>query len=212
MSEQGDDELRERIEKALESSSFRAMSPAETEAFLAEVNRRAVLHEAESAAAGKRFVSEENDKDEIAKWHDNARNVTADTLARFVRELAENYHHDYGTIVHACAAAMMAAFSAVNKSPCGGITGFQASCLFWMLAKNLMHMDGPARLLRFEDALYPQYERRWREIDSKTWAWMQEQARAKLAARGGAHPHVVAHWQSIADGNVPFGLEVSDAT
>lgn len=79
-----------------------------------------------------RKLDEEKDKDVIDAWKEEARHIEVDELDGFVRKLITGYEHDYGTICHAVHAAMMAAFSSVNKSPTGGISGFQASCVGWV--------------------------------------------------------------------------------
>ena len=40
------------------------------------------------------------------------------------------------------------------------------------------------------------------------WRWLQDEAKKKLEGTTSAHPEVLAHWQSIVDGRVPFGFTV----
>lgn len=157
-----------------------------------------------------RAITEENDKALLDEWKADAGKVTVDDLPAFIRKLTTEYQHDYGTIVHACHAAMLAALSAVNKGPQGGITGFQASCLGWMLIEDMLGIpkDTPARLINFDDLLFPQYEPRFRSIPASVWQWLKERAAGNLKASPHAHPAVIAHWRSIVDGHVPFGLQV----
>lgn len=65
--------------------------------------------------------------------------------------------------------------------------------------------------------LYPQYEYKFtgRTISSDTWAALQKSAKENLEEdekneNYRAHPRVIAHWKSIADGKVPFGYTVKD--
>lgn len=70
------------------------------------------------------------------EWYKEAKKQTVETLPEFVRHLTEDYSHDYGTICHAVAAAGIAAMYAVDNSPTGGITGFQAGCIMWKVIRE----------------------------------------------------------------------------
>lgn len=149
-------------------------------------------------------------------WYEEARKITPETLPAFIKKLAEDYTHDYGTVCHAVAAAAIAGAQAINHSPSGGITGFQASCVMWEFIQKWMHLDGqPLQLVRYDNMLYPQYDHDFEKtITAETWKYLQEKAHEHLAATAGdgagagAHSDVVAHWKSIADGNVPFGYSI----
>ncbi len=160
-------------------------------------------------------LSEEQDRDILDEWKKEAGLVDSpDALARFVSHLTEDYGHDYGTIIHAMAAAMNAAMSAVNKSASGGITGFQASCLGWMMIQKLfMVSEGePLRLVHYENMLYPQYEDKFaKTISKETWEYLQKKANEFLNDKPtGAAPSVTAHMESIRNGSVPFGYTVEE--
>jgi len=146
------------------------------------------------------------------QWYKEAREMTIDKLTDFVKKLTENYDHDYGTICHAVAASSIAAACAVDHSPTGGITGFQASCIMWEFVRNWMSYDTPLRLVKYEDMLYPQYEYRFQKtIHPDTAKWLKEQAVNKLKEYGeNASPNVVSHWKNVAEGNLPFGYNLSD--
>jgi hypothetical protein len=160
----------------------------------------------ETTMTEKREITEESGAHKA--WYEEARKVTAETLPAFVAHLLNDYHHDYGTICHAVAAAALAGAMAVEHDPAqGGITGFQAGAVMWEFLRVWDRIDCPARLVKYEDLLYPQYDERFREISASTWKWAQERA-ASLLAGGGAHPAVRAHWESIVGGTVPFGLRV----
>lgn len=145
------------------------------------------------------------------QWYEEAREMTVEGLPAFIDKLTTAYQHDYGTICHACAAGAVAAASAINKSPSGGITGFQAGAIMWEFMRHWNHVEGPARLLDYNDLLFPQMEYKFRSISPDTWKDVQEKAQANLAnGKDHVHPDVLAHWQSIAGGAVPFGLQVSE--
>lgn len=153
----------------------------------------------------------ETKHDELAltkEWQEEARKQTLDTLPAFLMKLAK-VDHDYGTICRAIAAAAVGAAHAMNRTPRGGITGFQASCVTWDFLEHWGHIEPPATITRYGDMLYPQNEERFRTISKDTWEHLQTEARKLIAERDGhAHPAVRAHWQTIADGTVPFGYSV----
>lgn len=142
------------------------------------------------------------------EWLPEAKKQTLETLPVFLNKLMGDYEHDYGTIVHAIAAGMQATFSAMNNHSQGGITGFQAGCLMWEVLQNSFHIEAPARLLDYKDMLYPQHESRFTQISQETWKQVQEMASENLKNTEHAAPSVVAHWESIASGVVPFGLKL----
>jgi len=144
------------------------------------------------------------------EWYAEAREMTLEKLPEFLRKLTEDYGHDYGTICHACAAAAVGAAWAVERSPEGGITGFQAGAIFWEFWKHWLHEDGPARILKYSEALYPQYESLFTTISPDSLAWLKEQATKKLADGEKAADAVLEHWRFLANGGVPFGLRVED--
>lgn len=146
-------------------------------------------------------------------WQERAKGATLETLPEFLREITEDYKHDYGTICVAIGAAAVAAAWAVEKTPQGGITGFQAGAVTWEFLRgwnSSMIGDCGARIQKFDDLLFPQYVERFTSIGSDTWQKLQEKAAENLKDKTHAHPEVLAHWASIADGNVPFGLRISD--
>lgn len=150
------------------------------------------------------------------EWYKEAKTTTIKTLPKFIKKLS-GYHHDYGTICHAIAAASLAAGHAIDHSKHGGITGFQASCVMWEYIQKWMQMENkPLRLVEYENMLYPQYRYRFCTISKETWAWLQKEAKEKLKHNSKqdkqvkAHSDVVAYWQSIVDGQVPFGYTIED--
>lgn len=148
------------------------------------------------------------------EWYKRAYNMKPNDFPEFFREPTEDYEHDYGTVCHAMAAIGLAAMWAFNKSEGarGGITGFQAGCVMWEVIRHMNYEDNKCglRLLNMDDLLYPQYEHRFRSVSSDTWKAVQKEAQKRLSEIGTAHPDVIAHWKSIVNGKIPFGLRVED--
>ena len=156
-------------------------------------------------------VVTEEDKETIESWAKRAKKT--ESVDAFIDNLITEYKHDYGTIVHATFAAMMAGMHRINNSEQGGITGFQASCLGWLLIREFFTLgDSPTRLVKYEEMLYPQCEYKFKKtIDPKTWEYLKAQARQKLEKESEyASPAVLGHWHSISNGVVPFGYTIKD--
>lgn len=85
------------------------------------------------------------------------------------------------------------------------VTGFQGSWAALRFYGEVMGVRGPFRIVKAEDALYPQYDpagdtARWLTSPDVT-AWLREQATQKLAAQDPSSPaadRVVEHWRKIA--------------
>lgn len=147
------------------------------------------------------------------EWFEQARKQTVETLAGFVNHIMNDYGHDYGTVCHAVAACAIAAMSAADNTPNGGITGFQASFVMWDFVRQVSYTNNRCglRMVNYDDFLYPQYEYKYeKSITPKTWEAIQKQAREKLYENDSAHPDVVEHWSNIVNGIVPFGYIVKE--
>ena len=148
------------------------------------------------------------------EWYKRAYSMKPDDFPEFFRELTEDYEHDYGTVCHAMAAIGLAAMWAFNKSEGarGGITGFQAGYVMWQIIRHMNYESNKCglRLLDMDDLLYPQYEHKFVAISEDTWDAVRKEAQKRLTERGTAHPDVVAHWKSIVNGKIPFGLRIED--
>ena len=224
------------------------------------------------------------------KWFEEARKQTVDTLPEFVRHLIEDYEHDYGTICHAITAAGLAGMYAVENSPTGGITGFQAGCIMWGIVRQWNYRSNKCglRMLDYDNLLYPQYKDKFKSISisNDTLETVRKEAANKILEHEKAvddwkvahskwksdmdkfkvdvvewqkqhpeyptyeenpkfyehigcgtgkewdeerkkeesgfmfapmepyeptiHPDVIKHWKSIVDGEIPFGLKVSE--
>lgn len=144
-------------------------------------------------------------------WYEEAKNMTLDELPKFINKLLNDYKHDYGTICHAFTASAIATLNAMNKHEQGGITGFQASCIMWEFIKHWIYSDNKIglKIIDYDKFLYPQYEKNFDKVlDKRTWQLIQEEAKRNLESSNFAHPNVIRHWQSIANGKVPFGYRV----
>lgn len=153
-------------------------------------------------------VTEDN-KDVIEGWYDQAKNVGS--VDEFIDYLAE-FRHDYGTICHAVAAAGIRAMHTMDRSPAGGITGFQAGAITWELVRHWGGREGPLSMVDFEKMLYPQYADQGSfrmRMSRDTFTWLQEKAEKQLRDNRGS-PEVMAHCKSIVAGTVPFGWTVGD--
>ena len=133
------------------------------------------------------------------QWYIDARAQSLATLPEFLRHLSYDYAHDYGTICHAIAAAGIAAMWAVERSPSGGITGFQSGCIMWEVIRAWGSFpEGPKRMVSYEDMLYPQYAHKFEKVISQnTWDWLIAEAKKHIAASPDTNVHsdVARHWQ-----------------
>lgn len=87
------------------------------------------------------------------------------------------------------------------------ITGAQARVIMWEIIKNWMYPNNKCglKLVDYDNMLYPQCDYEFdKAISENTWNHLQEQAKENLATRD-ACCKVREHWQSIADGVIPFG-------
>lgn len=164
-----------------------------------------------------KVITEENNKADIEEWFQQAKKQTLETLPEFIRHLMADYHHDYGTIVHAMTACAIATVWACDRTDQGGITGFQAGFLMWGFIRHWSFENNKTglRILNYDDLLFPQYESKFdKTISPEVWECVQKQAREYLKGIDGKEPFtadsVVAHWKSIVDGKVPFGFTVKE--
>jgi len=143
-------------------------------------------------------------------WYAEARKQTIETLPAFLAKLGD-VEHDYNTIGVAVTAGALAGACAIDHSPHGGITGFQAGWIAWEFWGQWLHDDKPKRMMHFDQMLYPQYENHFEKtISPSVWAYLQEQAKGFLGKHEDAIGEVIDHWRSIAAGKVPFGYVVKD--
>lgn len=148
------------------------------------------------------------------EWFEQARRQTLETLLEFINHVMNDYCHDYGTICHAVSACALAAVYAANHHPSGGITGFQAGFVMWDVIRQMNYPSNKCgmKLMDYDNMLYPQYAHKFEKtIAPNTWKSLQEAAREKIEQEGEyAHPEVLKHWKSIADGTIPFGYQIEE--
>ena len=59
--------------------------------------------------------------------------------------------------------------------------------------------------------LYPQYGYKFaKTISAERFEKIKEQAKENLEKNECAHPDVIKHWQSIVNGEIPFGFTISE--
>lgn len=157
----------------------------------------------------------ENKLDELAlrkEWMEEARKMTLENLPKFIEKLL-NYEHEYGTIPRAIAFAGVAAAYAIQNSPQGNITSFQAGCVLMdMICGWDKSYEEGFSIRRDQDMLYPQYEYKFKSLSKGTFEILKEKAKNLLEKHKEkpCHPNVMAHWKWIVDGNTPFNLTLSD--
>ena len=170
-----------------------------------------------------KVIAEEN-KDEIKAWFDEAKNQTFDTLPEFIRHVMNDYAHDYGTVCHAISACTVATAWACNRmeGARGGITGFQAGFVMWGFIKHWQYESNKTglRIVDYDNLLFPQYASYFQKtISPDIWQAVQKEAKRRYddacasfnAGNGvGCADAVFMHWKRIKDGNLPFGLKVSE--
>lgn len=149
------------------------------------------------------------------EWFQQAKKQTPSSLPGFVDHIMNDYVHDYGTVCHAIAACAIAAAWAANEAPgaCGGITGFQAGFVMWDFVQKWSYPNNKTglKILDYDEMLYPQCEDNFQKVISRdVWEAIKKEAQANLEKYHNPHPDVLAHWQSIVDGKVPFGFVVEE--
>lgn len=166
-------------------------------------------------AEGVETISYEDYKDEIIKLSTEIKSI--DDLPEVCHKILDGYFHTYSTIVDAIGACCIAAAWAADRSEQGGITGFQAGGVMWYFIRNYMYRGNKVglRIMNYDDMLYPQYEDKYEKtIPQDIFESLQKAAKENLENLENkdhpVHPEVAAHWQSIVDGEVPFGYKIEE--
>lgn len=136
---------------------------------------------------------------------------TFDDLVEFLRDVKDNYNIGYGDAPRAIAQAALGV--AWFLSDDFGITGFQAGCVTWDFISDWTHTGNKTgmKLVNYDDMLYPQYSDKFEKtLTPNIWECMMKEAKKMLEENPDAHPDVIKHWKSIADGNPPFGYTVAE--
>lgn len=136
---------------------------------------------------------------------------TKKQLDELLKEVIESKDMDYGKIVYAISACMIATSKYIDRSNVGGITGFQAGFIGWEMVRKFMIYDNKVgmKIINYDNMLYPQYKENFQKIISQDrWGDLQKQAKIELEEHPDAHPEVIKHWKRIIKGEVPFGYKV----
>lgn len=163
-------------------------------------------------------LEEEKDGEIWKKWREEGAKARFDdgSFAKFAHHVLFDYAHDYGTICHAAIALLGSALHAVDASPTGGLTGFQASTICLRFLRNEIY--GSSRLgvmvRNLDDVLYPQYEDKFTGLDCKPEYAKRISALAAenlKETNGGKRPvkdEVKAWWERLAKGDFPAWIRV----
>lgn len=148
-------------------------------------------------------------KNTVDTWYAKAKTVSnTDELTEFI-EWIFSQETDYELAVHAVSAiAIAATWCGENKY---GLTGFQGSVVG---LQYLMHWTYEncigIKVTDYTEMLYPQNSRYFEKtISADMFSDLQKRA-AKLLQEGGGAQSVRQHWESIVNGQVPFGYEIKD--
>ena len=90
--------------------------------------------------------------------------------------------NDYGSIARALGYGAVVTARAMDRSPQGGITRFQAGFVMWTFIRKYMYSDNKSglRVVDYDKLLYPQYEDYFSNtISASGWKLLQEEARKK---------------------------------
>lgn len=149
------------------------------------------------------------------EWFKQAQEIeTVEDLAAFVNHVMTDYCHDYGTACHAVAACALA--GAWLGAHTEHITHFQASFVMWDFIRRWLKPNNKCglKLIDYDDMLYPQYWDKYEKTMRKeAFEALQKEALRLIEANGkesNACPAVLEHWQSIVDGQVPFGYAIKE--
>ena len=148
-------------------------------------------------------------RDKLAEQRKKINNF--EDLTAFIKDVEEHYNCGYGEAPRAIAQAALAV--AWYLSSKFGITGFQAGATMWDFIAGWKCLDNKCglKLVNYDEMLYPQYDYKFdKTISSYIWDNLQKQVKENFKSVEYVHPKVLAHWQGIADGVVPFGYTVVD--
>lgn len=130
------------------------------------------------------------------------------TLEQFTELLNEikSQEWNYDSLVYSASAIMRSALSVADL----GLSTFQAGFVAWELIGYLMHIKSPAKIIDFNEMLYPQYEAKFQKtISADVWDYLQNKANEYLDNNTTALTEVIEHWRKIKSGMIPFGYTIS---
>lgn len=165
-------------------------------------------------------MSDEVNHEQILRerYVERARSATPEELAGLIDEIMTDPHtNDYGGVGVAIGLIAAASAWAMNRHPGarGGITGFQGGAVLWEFVR---HWDSGrigeagARIQSFDNLMFPQYADSFQTLPRSAVDAVQRMARERLetADRSQVHPEVIAHWETLAAGQSPYGMRVSE--
>lgn len=132
-------------------------------------------------------------------------------LANLIKEVETDFNYGYGVAARSVGAVSAAV--AWYLSGKMGLTGFQASFVTWDFITGfwMTHNKCGMRIVDYDHMLYPQYDYKFQKtISPEVWERLQKTAKEYLEDPQYASPSVIKHWQSIVDGQVPFGYVVKE--
>lgn len=159
------------------------------------------------------YIENDNREFEVKAQLENERkNIKSfDDLVSFLERVKDTCNTGYGTAPRTIAQAALA--TAWYLSSEFGITGFQAGFTMWDFIRDWNYSTNECgmKIVDYDTMLYPQYAYKFEKTISKdTFEALQKAAKKNLEKyNGNANSSVIAYWQSIVDGNVPFGYEVT---
>ncbi len=160
----------------------------------------------------KSLLEESNEFKKLKQKWFNFKPKTEQELFDFIHELTTEYVNDYGTCVHMCVALMKAMFNYFDELE--GMTGFQVGCMKWEVLQEIFGVNDEIgmKLLRYENMLYPQYDKEFSKIiiDEQQRNKIIQLAKKELreADVDFIHPNVLMRWQQLAAGILPDYVEV----
>lgn len=158
------------------------------------------------------YLEKENEFEAKETLQKERKNINSlDDLMNYIQNIKDNYNIGYGTAPRAIAQAALA--TSWYLADVFGITGFQAGCVMWDFIRDWSYPRNECgmKIVDYDDMLYPQYEDKFQKtIRKDVFEALQKEAEKNLENYESAHPNVVKHWKSIADGNVPFGYVIRD--
>ena len=145
------------------------------------------------------------------EWYEEAKKQTLETLPQYMSHILNDFPLDYNTIVYAVSACALAAAYAADRSPYGGISGFQAGEVMWEFIIQWSYPNNKCglKIVDYDDMLYPQYRCDFeKQIPKDVWNLLTKQAEFLLENEEFVHPNIKQHWENISAGIIPFGYEI----
>lgn len=158
-------------------------------------------------------MSEEKNSPLYEEWKAKADAVqNLEDFKAFFKELTE-HNQSYDSVVWACSLISVAAFKAFNRSPQGGITGFQLGYVGGGYLREIMHLQGPVFMLKAEDLLLPHKAHNYiARLDKESHTWLRETAKERLAdpELQDIDDDFKEHYQKLAEGWLPEQVVLVD--